>query len=447
MEQDGLTNEQTEKVLQFQDLTGIEDINVCRDVLIRHQWDLEIAIQEQLNIREGRPSMYAASADARVPQVVNDRFLQHVFSAHMPGGRGSNDSPPSGITGFLGYLVNCVFQFCYSTLSSLVTTLLNIFRSSERIVTDPLGDVMNFIQSYSEKYPQHPVFYQGTYAQALSDAKRELRFLLVYLHSDASKNADVHSFCSQTLSDSSVVEYINRNMLLWGCDISSPEGYRVSHSINARAYPIMVLIGLRANKMIIMGRMEGDCTPEELLRRLRMVVTDNEVWLSQARSERLESNLRQSLRQQQDEAYEESLRADEEKERRKRQEREELMRIQREEEERIRAEQEKKDEIARLKVELASRVPSEPPHGAPNAISVVFKLPSGARIERRFLTTDSLQDVYNYIFCHPASPDTFEITTNFPKRVLHSNDSTGSRTLIEVGLKHREVLFVNDLDA
>lgn len=46
MEGDGLTNGQTEKVLQFQDLTGIEDINICRDVLIRHQWDLEVAIQE-----------------------------------------------------------------------------------------------------------------------------------------------------------------------------------------------------------------------------------------------------------------------------------------------------------------------------------------------------------------------------------------------------------------
>lgn len=71
MDNDGaLTNEQTEKVLQFQDLTGIEDITVCRDVLIRHQWDLEIAIQEQLNINEGRPTMYAASADdARAPQV------------------------------------------------------------------------------------------------------------------------------------------------------------------------------------------------------------------------------------------------------------------------------------------------------------------------------------------------------------------------------------------
>lgn len=40
--EDGLTNEQTEKVIQFQDLTGIEDMSVCRDVLIRHQWDLEV---------------------------------------------------------------------------------------------------------------------------------------------------------------------------------------------------------------------------------------------------------------------------------------------------------------------------------------------------------------------------------------------------------------------
>lgn len=41
---DSLTNEQTEKVLQFQDVTGIEDINVTRDVLIRHQWNLEVRV-------------------------------------------------------------------------------------------------------------------------------------------------------------------------------------------------------------------------------------------------------------------------------------------------------------------------------------------------------------------------------------------------------------------
>lgn len=38
----GLTYEQTDKILQFQDLTGIEDMSICRDVLQRHQWDLEV---------------------------------------------------------------------------------------------------------------------------------------------------------------------------------------------------------------------------------------------------------------------------------------------------------------------------------------------------------------------------------------------------------------------
>lgn len=150
------------------------------------------------------------------------------------------------------------------------------------VVTDPLGDVLNFIRAY--KYPAHPVFYQGTYAQALNDAKRELKFLVVYLHSES--NSEVANFCRNALSDPAVIEYINQRMLFWACDISSPEGYRVSHSINARSYPTMVMVGLRANKMIIMGRMEGDCSGAELLRRLKTVVDENDVWLSQARADR-----------------------------------------------------------------------------------------------------------------------------------------------------------------
>uniref|UniRef100_A0A1I8MWG9 UBX domain-containing protein n=1 Tax=Musca domestica TaxID=7370 RepID=A0A1I8MWG9_MUSDO len=456
---DGLTNEQTEKVLQLQDLTGIEDMSICRDVLIRHQWDLEVAVQEQMNIREGRPSSYVGSREVRAPTVINDRFLQQVFSAHMPGGRtsrGSNSGPmPRSITGIIGYIINMVFQYCYSTISSILGAFFG--GNEERIVTDPLGDVMSFIQSYNERYPQHPVFYQGTYAQALNDAKQELRFLLVYLHKDPTKNPDVDSFCSQTLANRSVIDFINRNTLFWGCDVSSPEGYRVSHSINARTYPIMVLIALRANRMVIMGRFEGDCTADELVNRLQTVINANDVWLSQARADRLERNLTQTLRQQQDEAYLQSLRADEEKERQRELERQR----EREVEEALKREkqkvEERKQEIVRLKMELAQQVPSEPPADAVDAISVVFKLPNGARIERRFQQSNSLLDLSNYLFCHPSTPDEFEITTNFPKRVLYSksyetdNDaatlSLANKTLVEVGLTNREVLFVNDLEA
>lgn len=61
------------------------------------------------------------------------------------------------------------------------------------VITDPLADVMGFISKYREQYGSQPVFYQGTYAQAVNDAKRELRFLLVYLHSD--NHADTALFC------------------------------------------------------------------------------------------------------------------------------------------------------------------------------------------------------------------------------------------------------------
>ncbi|KAH8378529.1 hypothetical protein KR093_011848 [Drosophila rubida] len=463
MEAEGLTNEQTDKVLQFQDLTGIEDMNICRDVLIRHQWDLEVAFQEQMNIREGRPTMLTASSDVRAPAVINDHFLQQIFSANMPGSRSVSRVPsigpmPRSFTGIIGYVINFVFQYFYSTLSGIVRALVNIGGGNEpRLVTNPLDDVLKFIREYQERYPEHPVFYQGTYAQALNDAKQELRFLLVYLHQDPSSNPDVDSFCRQTLSTRSVIEYINAHTLLWGCDVSTPEGYRVMQSLTVRGYPLMVVIMLRANRMSIVGRLEGDCTSEELLRRLQSVIAFNEVWLSQARNDRLQRNFTQTLRRQQDEAYEQSLLADEEKERQRERERDAARKVL-EAEERARRDVElRKEEIARLKIDLANLVPDEPPVDATNAIAVVFKLPNGVRLERRFMQTNSIQDVYHFLFCHPESPDEFEITTNFPKRVLYSKtvvdaaegaaNEIVSKTLKDVGLKNREVLFVNDLEA
>ncbi|EDW03845.1 FAS-associated factor 2 [Drosophila grimshawi] len=464
MEAEGLTNEQTDKVLQFQDLTGIEDMNICRDILIRHQWDLEVAFQEQMNIREGRPTMLTASSDVRAPTVINDRFLQQIYSANMPGGRiarrvRSNAEPmPRSLTGILGYVINFVFQYFYSTLSGIVRAFINIGGGNEpRLVTDPLADVMKFIREYYERYPEHPVFYQGTYAQALNDAKQELRFLLVYLHKDPSRNPDVESFCRETLSSRSVIDYISANTLLWGCDVSTPEGYRVMQSITVRTYPLMVMISLRANRMIIVGSFEGDCTAEELLRRLQSVISANEVWLSQARADRLERNFTQTLRRQQDEAYEQSLLADEEKERQRQRERDVARQLIAAEEQARRDIELRKEEIARLKIELVNQVPSEPAVNAEDAIAVVFKLPSGTRLERRFQQTNSILDVYHFLFCHPESPDEFEITTNFPKRVLYSKAAVDAaegsaneivnKTLKEVGLKNREVLFVNDLEA
>lgn len=66
-----------------------------------------------------------------------------------------------------------------------------LIEANKYLPSDPVEDVVNFIRSYEERYGNtHPVFYQGSYSQALSDAKQELRFLLVYLHKDEAQEVD-----------------------------------------------------------------------------------------------------------------------------------------------------------------------------------------------------------------------------------------------------------------
>lgn len=81
--------------------------------------------------------MFAASRDVRAPAVINDHFLQQIFSANMPGGRSLRGSSgvgpmPRSFTGIIGYIINFVFQYCYSTLSTIISTFLSLGRNDER---------------------------------------------------------------------------------------------------------------------------------------------------------------------------------------------------------------------------------------------------------------------------------------------------------------------------
>lgn len=76
------------------------------------------------------------------------------------------------------------------------------------------------------------------------------------------------------------------------------------------------------NKSIISNRIEGETDPQAVLSSLHQGVADNEAFLVAARQDRLERSMTQTLRQQQDEAYLESLKADQEKEKRKEEEKE-----------------------------------------------------------------------------------------------------------------------------
>lgn len=113
----------------FQDLTGIEDIALCRDVLQRHNWDLETAVQDQLNIKEGRPSVYSVSRPSSndLPVVYNDPSLQQVFIAESP-------RLPFRWrwTGTFGFIASLLFKFVYNTFTSLLEFARNFFWNRPR---------------------------------------------------------------------------------------------------------------------------------------------------------------------------------------------------------------------------------------------------------------------------------------------------------------------------
>lgn len=201
------------------------------------------------------------------------------------------------------------------------------------------------------------------------------------------------------MSNPEVIQYINSRFIFWGCNQSSQEGRRAQNVIRASSCPFVGILVLRDNSMTVVGRMEGFCDSGLLLQRLNTIVSEFEINLVQTRADRYEASFNRSLRAHQDEAFLESLRADQEKERRKQEERlareAELRRV----EEEAQAEEERRQSIAREKIESVDKVPGEPAANHPDAVHVVFKLPCGTRLERRFLKSHSLE--VSYYLCDP----------------------------------------------
>jgi FAS-associated factor 2 len=100
---------------------------------------------------------------------------------------------------------------------------------------------------------------------------------------------------------------------MWACSKQLPEGKKVHGALKSRRCPFIGLIVLRSNKMTLVSRIEGPIKPAELLIQLSNIFNDYHDDLALARIERESYNETQRLREQQDQAYAECLRQDQEK--------------------------------------------------------------------------------------------------------------------------------------
>ena len=171
------------------------------------------------------------------------------------------------------------------------------------------------------------------------------------------------------------------------------------------------------------------------------------------RAEAQERLMDRRIREEQDNAYEEALLQHQEREQREAEEQERSRResaikqaqeaeaaaAAREAEE---AERCKAQEKAARKEQLRAGFEAEDEAAAgPGTALMAFKLPCGARLQRRFLASQPVQRLYDYLDAYGNIEfQEFEIATNLPRVVY--ND--GSISIEEAGLAPQAMLFVSE---
>ncbi|KAI9143778.1 hypothetical protein BKA69DRAFT_1164842 [Paraphysoderma sedebokerense] len=314
--------------------------------------------------------------------------------------------------------------------------------SPPRSLASPQTLAARFTREFEETYGSvHPDFFQNGYNQALEQMKQDLRFLVVYLHSEEHDNTD--DFCRKTLSSAQFVDFVRQqNILFWAGNVKEGDAFQVGITLGATTFPFLAVVALvnppsGGTKPAVVARIEGPTSTEDLVARIKAAMDRHELLMATVRAERAERDSARILREQQDQAYQESLRKDQERERKQREERE---RQRREEEEKEKAFKIKKDRLdvcifvivssvlcspdsimftnsgsqARKsrRQRLLASLPAEPEAGTPNTTRIQFRLPDGSRHQRCFNTTDAVKLLYNYIESFdPLSYDTLDASS------------------------------------
>lgn len=293
-----------------------------------------------------------------------------------------------------------------------------------------------------------PQFASMSFISAIEQSKREGKCLLVYLHSPLHYNAE--AFCRSVLSNEEFVECANNNFLCWGCDVTSPDGYLTSQRLGVTDFPAVVLVAVTSSERKIVARLEGMTNAQTTVATLMQAVHQNRAMLDRILAEQQQQATEREYQEAQRRQFREAVEADTRRE---------------EERQRAAEEQEAAEEATRLQEALllsqqldrqqslerarakARELGPEPTEG--NLLTIRFKLPSGKKLQRKFLATDTFELVRAFVSVSLSDMDqridNFNLNTQFPKRSFTEDQS--SLTLQEAGLSGAVALFVQDLDS
>lgn len=277
---------------------------------------------------------------------------------------------------------------------------------------------------------QNPFQTMG-YAKALVESYRQKKILLVYLHSPL--HAQSERFCARILSHPRVLTLLNGSFVSWGGSIHTGDGANVAQMLNVSTYPYVALLacgGTGGSRVDLLWKMEGNNVTgtvdvDNFLRGINMVLRGFQNVMAELEARRLRREEEVRLRQEQDREFQETLLADQQRER-ERQAKEQAEREAREAKER--AEQEAILKKQQQLEECQQILTPEPAQGTPGTARLRITLPSGTKIDRRFHTSDQIKHVEAFltIWLHEndVKIENFVLSSTYPKRAFNEKDIT-----------------------
>ncbi|XP_020237227.1 plant UBX domain-containing protein 10 [Cajanus cajan] len=443
----------SDKLAYFQAITGLEDRDLCTEILAAHNWDLELAISSFTTNANPHPNNHAPSASNPQPQP----------QPPPPGIAWKLITlPVSVISGSLGLISGAIGLGLWAAGGVLSYSLglvgLGSASASASSSSAPLvsvsaatSEALDFVAAFQRDYGNAgPNFVGEGFMDALQRSRNSFKLLFVYLHSP--DHPDTPSFCQRTLCSETIAAFVNENFVCWGGSIRASEGFKMSNSLKASRFPFCALVMAATNQRIaLLQQVEGPKSSEELLVTLQRVLEESSPVLVTARLDAEERRNNMRLREEQDAAYRAALEADQARERQRREEEERLAREaaeaerkrKEEEEARERAAQEaaeKQAALAKIRQEKAQSLGEEPEKG-PNVTQVLVRFPNGERKERRFNSTATIQSLYDYIDSLGClEVESYSLVSNFP-RVTYGQEKL-TLSLKEAGLHPQASLFV-----
>ncbi|KAL8196301.1 hypothetical protein R6Q57_025301 [Mikania cordata] len=351
-----------DKLSYFQAIIGVEDVDLCTEILTAHGWNLELAISNFTSTSHSDDNNPTTTSS-----VANIAHTSHNAGAieRLEQSRIVNNDPP-GVIGFSNSARNGE-----SSSGSWVPE------------ADASSEARCFVSMFEREYgDRHLNFVPEGFMDVLLRSRREFKLMFVYLHSP--DHPDTPWFCEETLCSEVLSAFINENFVAWGGSLKASEGFKMSNCLKASKFPFCAVVMAAANQRIaLLMQVEGAKSPEAMLTVLQRALEESSTVLVAARLEAEEciNNIR--LREEQDAAYQAALEADQKEEDKAR-------------EKAAREAAEREDALVKLREEKASSLGPEPEKG-PYVTQVLVRLPDGERKGRRFNCTDTIQSIYDFV--------------------------------------------------